>query len=287
MKRPDISFELFPPASENGLENLTKTVTRLKAFEPKYYSITYGAGGSGQQKSKDLLNELSQDKDLTLAAHITMAGASKAEILETVKSWGDLGVTRLVALRGDAEEPGTTFKPHADGFQDSIEFIASLRELGDFEIAVAAYPDPHPDSKSLADDLAFLKRKQDAGATTAITQFFFEAESYFRFVEEARKAGITIPIIPGILPINNIAQLQRFADRCGATIPDWVSKAFEGLEDNPETAAAVAVSLCLDLCRDLIDGGVDAFHFYTLNRSPLTEAVCRLLSIQAEEKEAA
>jgi len=287
MKRPDISFELFPPASENGFENLTKTVTRLKAFEPKYYSITYGAGGSGQQKSKDLLNELSQDKDLTLAAHITMAGASKAEILETVKSWRDLGVTRLVALRGDAEEPGTTFKPHADGFQDSIEFIASLRELGDFEIAVAAYPDPHPDSKSLADDLAFLKRKQDAGATTAITQFFFEAESYFCFVEEARKAGITIPIIPGILPINNIAQLQRFADRCGATIPDWVSNAFEGLEDNPETAAAVAVSLCLDLCRDLIDGGVDAFHFYTLNRSPLTEAVCRLLSIQAEEKEAA
>ena len=133
----------------------------------------------------------------------------------------------------------------------------------------------------------FLKQKQDAGATTAITQFFFEAESYFRFVEEARKAGITIPIIPGILPINNITQLRRFADRCGATIPNWVSKAFEGLEDNPETAAAVAVSLCLDLCRDLIDAGVDAFHFYTLNRSPLTEAVCRLLSIQAEEKEAA
>ncbi|WP_419902670.1 methylenetetrahydrofolate reductase [NAD(P)H] [Kiloniella sp.] len=287
MKRPDISFELFPPASANGLDNLGQAVERLKGFDPQYYSITYGAGGSGQQKSNELIAKLAEDSDLTLAAHITLAGASRQEITDTVKSWKSLGIKRLVALRGDGAVPGEAFVPHTDGFQDSVELIAALRELGDFDIAVAAYPDPHPDSQSLAADLEFLKRKQDAGATTAITQFFFEAESYFNFVEAARKAGITIPIVPGILPINNISQLKRFADRCGATIPEWVIKAFEGLEDNPETSAAVAVSLCLDLCRVLIEGGVDAFHFYTLNRSPLTEAVCRLLALQTEQKEAA
>ena len=287
MKSPKVSFELFPPATESGRGTLGKTVERLKGFDPAYYSITYGAGGSGQQKSRDLLKQLSEDKDLTLAGHITMAGASRQDILETVTSWKELGVKKLVALRGDSEDPGTPFKSHPDGFTDSVEFIASLHELGDFDIAVAAYPDPHPDSFSLKADLEFLKRKQDAGATTAITQFFFEADCYFRFVAAARKAGITIPIVPGILPINSIGQLQRFADRCGATIPGWVTKAFEGLDDNPETSAAVSVSLCLDLCRDLMEGGVDAFHFYTLNRSPLTEAVCRLLALQTEEKEAA
>ncbi|OUS14438.1 methylenetetrahydrofolate reductase [NAD(P)H] [Rhodospirillales bacterium 47_12_T64] len=287
MKRPDISFELFPPTTANGFDNLGRAVERLKGFDPKYYSVTYGAGGSGQQKSNELISKLSEDSDLTLAAHITLAGASRQEIRDTVKSWQERGIKRLVALRGDGAVPGEAFVPHPDGFQDSVELIAALRELGDFEIAVAAYPDPHPDSRSLADDLEFLKRKQDAGATTAITQFFFEADSYFSFVDAARKAGITIPIIPGILPINNIAQIKRFADRCGATIPDWVSKAFEGLEDSAETSAAVAVSLCLDLCRELIEGGVDAFHFYTLNRSPLTEAVCRLLALQTEQKEAA
>jgi methylenetetrahydrofolate reductase (NADPH) len=287
MKRPDISFELFPPASADGLDNLGQAVKRLKSFYPKYYSITYGAGGSGQQKSNELINTLVEDKDLTLAAHITLAGASRQEIINTVKSWQVLGIKRLVALRGDAAVPGEAFVPHPDGFQDSVELIAALRELGDFDIAVAAYPDPHPDSQSLARDLEFLRHKQDAGATRAITQFFFEAESYFNFVKAARQAGITIPIIPGILPINNISQLKRFADRCGATIPNWVIKAFDGLEDNPETSAAVAVSLCLDLCRDLIEGGVDAFHFYTLNRSPLTEAVCRLLALETKQKEAA
>ncbi len=287
MKKPDISFELFPPTTANGFDNLGQAVERLKGFDPKYYSVTYGAGGSGQQKSNELISKLSEDSDLTLAAHITLAGASRQEIRDTVKSWQERGIKRLVALRGDGAVPGEAFVPHPDGFQDSVELIAALRELGDFEIAVAAYPDPHPDSRSLADDLEFLKRKQDAGATTAITQFFFEADSYFSFVDAARKAGITIPIIPGILPINNIAQIKRFADRCGATIPDWVSKAFEGLEDSAETSAAVAVSLCLDLCRELIEGGVDAFHFYTLNRSPLTEAVCRLLALQTEQKEAA
>ncbi|MCZ4280930.1 methylenetetrahydrofolate reductase [NAD(P)H] [Kiloniella laminariae] len=287
MKKTDISFELFPPATEAGLGSLYKTIERLKGFNPDYYSVTYGAGGSGQAKSKELLQELAGEKGLPIAAHITLAGASRQDILRMVSGWSELGIKRLVALRGDAAEPGQAFKAHPEGFADSIELVAALREFGSFEIAVAAYPEAHPDSRSLQADLDYLKRKQDAGASSAITQFFFEAGSFYRFEEAARAAGITIPLIPGILPINNIVQLHRFADRCGARIPAWVSKAFEGLEDDPETSAAVAVSLCLDLCRDLLAQGVDAFHFYTLNRPQLTEAVCRLLALQAETKEAA
>ena len=278
MPAPAVSFEFFPPQTLEASFRLWDTVQVLAPLAPRFVSVTYGAGGTTRDLTRDAVATLHKSSGLNVAAHLTCVNASRAETLAIADSFAAAGVTEIVALRGDPPKGAGSFTPHPDGFANSCELIAALAETGRFKIRVGAYPDRHPEAASAQADIDWLKRKIDAGASEAITQFFFEADTFFRFRDACAKAGIDAPIIPGILPIENWNGARRFAERCGTAIPAWLAEAFETAQrDGREDLLATAI--CTELCSDLIEGGVDALHFYTLNRPELTRDVCHALGV--------
>ena len=273
MPTPKISFEFFPPQSFEASFRLWNTVQTLSPLNPEFVSVTYGAGGTTRDLTHEAVTVLHRETGLNVAGHLTCVNATKQETLEIAKSYHQAGVTSIVALRGDAPKGQSKFTPHPDGFADSVELIQALADLDLFIIRVGAYPEKHPEAADQAQDIAWLKRKLDAGATEAITQFFFDAEDFLRFRDKCAAASIHQKIIPGILPIENWAGVQRFAARCGAKIPTWLAEAFDrATRDNRCDLLATAV--CSELCSDLMDEGVQDLHFYTLNRPELTRDVC-------------
>ncbi|AUH63087.1 methylenetetrahydrofolate reductase [NAD(P)H] [Paracoccus zhejiangensis] len=279
---PKISFEFFPPKTLEASFALWETARALAPMEPDFVSVTYGAGGTTRQLTHEAVTTIQKNYGVTVAAHLTCVDASREETLAIVQSYADAGVREIVALRGDAPKGADRFTPHPEGFANSIELIEAIAARGDMTIRVGAYPEPHPDTQGGTDaDVAWLKRKIDAGATSAITQFFFEAETFFRFRDKCEKAGITAPIIPGILPIQSWAGAKRFAAMCGTSVPQWADDAFTAAaRDGEGREALLATAVCTELCDNLLKGGVDRLHFYTLNRPGLTRDVCAALGIQ-------
>ena len=272
-----VSFEFFPPKSAKMEEQLWDAVTQLKPLGPSFVSVTYGAGGSTRERTHATVARIIAEAKLPAAAHLTCVAASKAEIREVAEQYWDAGVRHIVALRGDAGEPGAPFTPHPEGYASAAELVAGLKDIAPFEISVAAYPETHPDADCPQADIDNLKRKIDAGATRAISQFFFSAETFFAFRDKCAAAGIDAPILPGILPVTNVAQARKFAGACGAAIPAWMDGLFEGLDEKPAARQLVAATVAAELCRRLYAGGVRDFHFYTLNRPDLAYAICHLL----------
>ena len=277
-----VSFEFFPPKTEPMAETLWQSIQTLAPLEPRFVSVTYGAGGSTRERTHATVERILKETALTPAAHLTCVGASRDEVDSIARDYWDLGVRHIVALRGDAPEPGAKFEPHAQGYANAAELVAGLKRVAPFDISIACYPEIHPDSGTREADLANLKRKVDAGADRAITQFFFSAESFFRFRDEAGAAGIDIEIVPGILPVTNVATARRFAGQCGAAIPEWLDRLFEGLDELPAARQLIAATVAAELCGQLYAGGVRCFHFYTLNRAELSYAICHLLGVRAK-----
>jgi methylenetetrahydrofolate reductase (NADPH) len=275
-RKPNISFEFFPPANEAATGTLRDCLHELRELSPQFVSVTYGAGGTTQGRTRRAVANIADDFKLPVAAHMTCVGVPRQQVDLLVQDYADMGVRRVVALRGDSPD-GQAFTPHPEGYQDSVELIASIARREDFDIAVGCYPERHPDASSASADLDQLKRKQDAGATRAISQFFFDADVFLRFVDRARAAGITLPIIPGILPVRNFAAVQRIAGKCGTHIPAKMAALLAPLDDSPDQRAAAATSLCAEMCLRLQENEVQDFHFYTLNHANLTRAVCSTL----------
>ncbi|MWV28949.1 methylenetetrahydrofolate reductase [NAD(P)H] [Aurantiacibacter rhizosphaerae] len=275
-----VSFEYFPPATSKAENLLARTSQRLSAFAPSFVSMTYGAGGSTRERSLAAIRKLVDEGSAPVAAHLTCVDASRDQVDDMAMQFHASGIRHIVALRGDGGEPGQPFTAHPQGYANAAELVAGLRKLADFEISVAAYPEVHPDAQSAQHDLDNLKRKLDAGATRAITQFFFSADACLRFRDRAVAAGIDAPIVPGILPITNFAQTCKFAGACGAQIPAPMKAVFEGLDDHPETRKAVSIATTAELCRKLYEGGMREFHFYTLNRAEQIEAICHLMGLR-------
>jgi methylenetetrahydrofolate reductase (NADPH) len=275
-----VSFEFFPPKSAAMAETLWSSIQTLAPLQPRFVSVTYGAGGSTRERTHDTIERILKETALTPAAHLTCVGAARDEVDSIARDYWNLGVRHIVALRGDPPEPGSRFAPHPNGYRDAAELVAGLRAIAPFDISVAAYPEVHPDSSTRAFDLENLKRKVDAGASRAITQFFFSPECFFRFRDEAAAAGIDAEIVPGILPVSNVAQTRRFAEMCGASIPGWLNDLFEGLDDLPAARQLIAATVAAELCGQLYAGGVRHFHFYTLNRAELSYAICHLLGVR-------
>ena len=278
MKTPRISFEFFPPKTLEASFRLWDTVHTLSPLDPRFVSVTYGAGGTTRELTREAVGTLHKATGLNVAAHLTCVDASRAETLEIADQFAAAGVTELVALRGDPPKGSNGFTPHPQGFADSCELISALAETGKFTIRVGAYPEKHPEAADSRADIDWLKRKIDAGATEAITQFFFEADTFFRFRDACVAAGIDAPIIPGILPIENWTGARKFATSCGTQIPAWLDDAFDkAIRDDRHDLLATA--LATELCSDLIEGGVEDLHFYTLNRPELTRDVCHALGV--------
>ncbi|MFW5634728.1 MAG: methylenetetrahydrofolate reductase [NAD(P)H] [Erythrobacter sp.] len=273
----DVSFEFFPPKTEKTEAQLWDAVQQLKVLAPEFVSVTYGAGGSTRERTHATVSRIIREAGLPAAAHLTCVGASKAEIREVAEQYWEAGVRHIVALRGDAGEPGAPFAPHPEGYAGAAELVAGLKEIADFDISVAAYPETHPDADCPQACIDHLKRKLDAGASRAITQFFFSPETFFRYRDALAASGIDKPVIPGILPVTNVAQARKFAGACGATIPGWMDGLFEGLDEKPAARQLVAATVAAELCRRLYAGGVRNFHFYTLNRPDLAYAICHML----------
>ncbi len=275
---PRISFEFFPPQDIEGAFRLSDTVRDLAPLDPEFVSVTYGAGGTTRELTHDAVETIHNRFGLNVAAHLTCVDASRAETLEIAESYAALGVSEIVALRGDPPKGAKGFAPHPDGFASSVELIEALAATGKFNIRVGAYPDRHPEAGSIDADIDWLKRKIDAGASSAITQFFFEAESFFRFRDRCEKAGIDAPIIPGILPIENWSGVKKFAAKCGTEVPAWLGEAFDKAKrDNREELLSIA--LATELCSDLIEGGVEDLHFYTLNKPHMTHDIVHALGV--------
>ncbi len=278
MTTPNISFEFFPPQSLEASWRLWDTVRDLAPLDPGFVSVTYGAGGTTRDLTHDAVGLIHKQYGLNVAAHLTCVDATREETLAIAKSYADIGVKEIVALRGDAPKGSDTFTPHKDGFSNSVELIEALSDTGDFHIRVGAYPEPHPEADDMQACVDWLKRKVDAGAHSAITQFFFEADTFLRFRDACVAAGITVPIIPGILPIENWSGVRKFATRCGTTVPAWLDDAFDKAKrDGREDLLATA--LCTELCSDLTDEGVEDLHFYTLNKPALTRDICHALGV--------
>jgi len=277
--RPQVSFEFFPPKTEEMEETLWTAIGRLAPLAPRFVSVTYGAGGSTRERTHATVVRILKETNLTPAAHLTCVGASRDEVLEVARSYWDAGIRHIVALRGDAPKGESPYVPDGEGFAYAADLVTMLHTVGNFEISVAAYPETHPEAASLEADLDNLKRKVDGGACRAITQFFFDVDHYFRFIDRARAAGIIVPIVPGILPVTNFTQVRNFAAMCGTEVPAWLADLFEGLDDDAETRKLVAASVVADQCRRLEAGGVDEFHFYTLNRADLTYAISHILGL--------
>ncbi|MFU8820451.1 MAG: methylenetetrahydrofolate reductase [Gammaproteobacteria bacterium] len=271
------SFEFFPPGNAAMEARLWQTVERLAPLRPVFVSVTYGADGSTRERTHDIVTRIHANTGLVSAPHLTCVGASRDEVLDIARRYWDAGIRHIVALRGDPPKGSARYVPHPDGFPYAADLVAGLKTVGDFEISVAAYPEVHPEAVSAAADLDNLKRKVDAGASRAITQFFFDPDVYLRFRDAAATAGITVPIVPGILPITRFPQITKFAAACGASIPDWLQERFAGLEEDPDTRAMIAASVAIDMVETLRRHGVADFHFYTLNRAELVYAICHCL----------
>lgn len=278
MSVPSVSFEFFPPKSLEGSFRLWDCVNTLAPLDPSFVSVTYGAGGTTRQLTHDAVTTIHKTSGLNVAAHLTCVDATKAETLQIAQSYADAGVREIVALRGDAPKGVDRFTPHPEGFDSSVSLISALADTDTFNIRIGAYPETHPEATDQAADIAYLKRKFDAGATSAITQFFFEADTFFRFRDACVKAGIDAPIIPGILPVENWAGTQRFAKQCGTQIPQVVQDAFANATRDG-TTELLATAIATELCDDLLQGGVDHLHFYTLNRPELTRDICHALGV--------
>jgi methylenetetrahydrofolate reductase (NADPH) len=277
----DVSFEFFPPKTEKMEEALWAAVRRLEPLSPRFVSVTYGAGGSTRERTHATVARIVRETVLRPAAHLTCVGATRDEVDSVAKDYWDSGVRHVVALRGDPQSGvGSRFEPHPHGYVNAADLVGGLARLRPFEISVAGYPEQHPESPSLAADLANLKAKVDAGATRIITQFFFENAAYLRFVERVRAAGIWCPIVPGIVPIHNFQQVAGFAAKTGTSIPAWVARRFEGLERDPATTHLVGATVAAEQVMALVDEGVRQFHFYTLNRADLVYAICHLLGLR-------
>jgi methylenetetrahydrofolate reductase (NADPH) len=281
MSRPSLSFEFFPPKNLAGSFRLWDTLGTLAPFDPKFVSVTYGAGGTTRALTHEAVTTIGDHLGLRVAAHLTCVAATRAETMEIARSYASAGITDIVALRGDAPGGGA-FAPPPDGFQTSLQLIAALKETGQFSIRVGAYPDPHPEAASQQQNIDYLKAKFDAGADEAITQFFFEADTFFRFRDACAKAGITNPILPGILPIENWSKARSFATRCGAHVPSWLDAAFCAARRDSQDGdreELLSTAIATELCTNLLQGGVEHLHFYTLNRPELTRDICAALGL--------
>jgi methylenetetrahydrofolate reductase (NADH) len=279
---PAISFEFFPPKTEEMERNLWDTIKRLAPLQPRFVSVTYGAGGSTRERTHSTIARILAETDLTPAAHLTCVDAPRGDVDDVVARYHAVGVRHIVALRGDpASGIGGVYTPHLQGYRSSADLVASIkRRYGDIEVTVSAYPEKHPESASFEADLDMLKAKVDAGAARAITQFFFDNDLYFRYLDRVRARGIDIPIVPGILPVQNFKQAANFAKRAGASVPAWLAKKFEGLDDDPETRKLVAAAVAAGQVQKLNKHGVDSFHFYTMNRADLVFAISHLLGLR-------
>lgn len=282
----NVSFEFFPPKTEKMEMQLWDAIEKLAPLNPAFVSVTYGAGGSTRERTHATVSRIIREAKLPAAAHLTCVEASKADIRAVAEQYWEEGVHHIVALRGDPTTPGGKFQPHPDGYANAAELVAGLKEIAPFEISVAAYPETHPEATCPQGDIDNLKRKIDAGADRAITQFFFAPECFLEFREKLVAGGITAPIIPGILPVSNVAQTRKMAAMCGAAIPDWMDRLFEGLDERPGARKLVAATIAAEFCRSLYAGGVRDFHFYTLNRADLSYAICHLLGLRPEGENA-
>jgi methylenetetrahydrofolate reductase (NADPH) len=281
----EVSFEFFPPKTEKMEETLWESVKTLEPLGPRFVSVTYGAGGSTRQRTHATVERIARETSLQAAAHLTCVEASRDEIDDVAREYWAAGIRHIVALRGDPSVPGNSVVARPDGYANAAELVEGLKKVAPFEISVAAYPECHPESPSKKADVENLKRKIDAGADRAITQFFFSPECFFRFRDEAAAAGIDAEIVPGILPVSNVAQTRRFAAMCGATIPVWMDRIFEGLDNLPAARQLVAATVAAELCGQLYAGGVRHFHFYTLNRAELAYAICHLLGLRPKAQQ--
>lgn len=280
----EVSFEFFPPKTERMAETLWQAISTLAPLSPRFVSVTYGAGGSTRERTHATVARIVRETGIPAAAHLTCVGASRAEIAAIAEAYWQAGVRHIVALRGDppAGDGGSgRFVPHPDGYRDASELVAGLAAIRPFELSVGAYPETHPQAASAEADLAHLKRKIDAGATRAITQFFFEPDTFFRFRDRVAAAGVTADLIPGIIPVNNFTNILRMASQCGTRVPQWLGRLFDGLDDKPEARQLVAATVAAELVRRLYAGGVRHFHFYTLNRAELAFAICHMLGVRA------
>ena len=275
-----VSFEFFPPADAAMEATLWNSVERLAPLAPRFVSVTYGADGSTRERTHRVVTRIQDETALTGAPHLTCVGASRGEILDIARGYWDQGVRHLVALRGDPPQGAAHYQPHAQGFAYAADLVAALARLAPFDVSVAAYPEVHPQALSAQADLENLKRKIDAGATRAITQFFYDTGAFLRFRDRCAAAGIRAPIVPGILPITRFAQVCRFAERCGAAIPAWLAQRFEGLEEDAEIRRMIAASVAIEQVQALTRHGVGEFHFYTLNRAELSYAICHALGLR-------
>ncbi len=278
-----VSFEFFPPNSEAMEETLWTSIERLSVLKPRFVSVTYGADGSTRNRTHAAGARILKETDLTAAPHLTCIGASRGEIDDIARQYWDMGVRHLVALRGDMPKDVEQYLPHPEGYAYAADLVDGLKKVADFDVSVAAYPEVHPEAPNPLFDLDNLKRKLDAGASRAITQFFFDVDTYLRFRDLCTAAGIDATVVPGILPITNFPQLTRFAKQCGASVPEWLEQRFDGLEDDAETRRLIAASVAIEQVRLLKKQGIDEFHFYTLNRSELTFAICHALGVRPQQ----
>jgi methylenetetrahydrofolate reductase (NADPH) len=281
----NVSFEFFPPKTPEAEASLWKSVERLVPLNPRFMSVTYGADGSTRDRTHSIVQQINKRMGQVAAPHLTCVGASREEIRDIAQRYWDEGIRTIVALRGDAPAGAGKYVPHPGGYDYAVDLVRGLKEVGEFEISVAAYPEVHPEAPSADFDLDNLKRKIDAGATRAITQFFFDASTFLRFRDKCASVGITAPIVPGILPITKLPQLLRFAEMCGANVPDWLRKQFEGLDDDAQTRQLLAAAVAINQVHTLQRHGVKDFHFYTLNRSELSYAICCALGLRPEQSD--
>jgi methylenetetrahydrofolate reductase (NADPH) len=277
-----VSFEFFPPKTEKMEETLWESVKTLEPLAPRFVSVTYGAGGSTRERTHATVARIVRETSIPAAAHLTCVNATRDEVDAIARSYWEVGVRHIVAIRGDPPEQGAKFVPHPGGYANAAELVAGLKQVAPFEISVAAFPECHPDSPSLDADLDNLKRKVDAGANRATTQFFFDPQCFFRYLDKVAAAGIDIEILPGIMPVTNFAAISRMAAINGTSVPDWVGRLFEGLDDLPAARQLVAATIAAELCAQLYAGGVRHFHFYTLNRAELSYAICHLLGVRGK-----
>lgn len=285
LQRLNVSFEFSPPKTPEAEELLWHAIRRLEPLAPKFISVTYGAGGSTREFTHRTVTRVLAETTLTPAAHLTCVEASRAEVDEVVRDYWDAGIRHIVALRGDPPgQIGGAYTPRPDGYANATELTAAIKKIADFEVSVGLYPQTHPESGNIDRDIDVLKAKVDAGATRAITQFFFDVDGFLRFMDRVRAAGVTIPISPGIMPVTNFKGLQNMSGRMGVTIPDWLGSLFEGLDKDPDTRRLLAASVATEMCARLEEEGFDDFHFYTLNRADLVYAICRVLGVREPPK---
>ena len=283
-----VSFEFFPPKTQEMEQTLWESITRLAPLQPNFVSVTYGAGGSTRERTHSTVKRILAETSLVPAAHLTCVAASCEDIDSVIRDYCAAGVRHIVALRGDPTGGiGESYAPHPGGYRNAAHLVAGIKRLADVEVSVSAYPEKHPDSPTVAADLDMLAAKIDAGATRAITQFFFENDLYFAYLDRVRARGINVPIVPGILPVQNFNQTKNFAARCGASVPDWLAKRFDGLDGDAATRKLIAAAVAAEQVLDLVDRGVTDFHFYTMNRADLVYAICHLLGLRPAIKEAA